>query len=167
MIVVGAFSYLASRIFDVEAWLLKETKSDSRLEVAVPGWILGLVSVCGLVITSVVGCYLYYPAPKELLNYQLSGINTEAVVSAKTKQWEAAEKWIPYADDLSRRLEVGVFLRNGSVDEFKTANAKIYREKLDKLKAMVDSRNETQIDDKAMEVSAAYRKLREAFLDND
>lgn len=167
MIVVGAFSYLASRIFDVEAWLLKETKSDSRLEVAVPGWILGLVSVCGLVITSVVGCYLYYPAPKELLNYQLSGINTEAVVSAKTKQWEAAEKWIPYADDLSRRLEVGVFLRNGSVDEFKTANAKIYREKLDELKAMVDSRNETQIDDKAMEVSAAYRKLREAFLDND
>ena len=166
MIVVGAISFLASQIFDVEAWLLKETKnSNSGLEIVIPGWILGVVSVCGLVVTSVVGCYLYYPTPEDLLNNQLSVINTDAVISAKTKQWEAAQKWIPYADDLSRRLEVGVFLRKGSVDEYQSANAKIYREKLDELKAMVDSRNETRIDDKAMEVSAAYRKLREAFLD--
>ena len=167
MIVVGAFSFLASRIFDVEAWLLKEAKSNSSLEIVIPGWILGVVSVCGLVITSVVGCYLYYPTPEDLLNNQLSVINTDAVISAKTKQWEAAEKWIPYADDLSRRLEVGVFLRKGSVDEFQSANAKLYREKLDELKAMVDSRNETHINEKAMEVSTAYQKLREAFLDRD
>jgi len=166
MIVVGALSSVASRTFDVEAWLLKETEStNSGLEIVIPGWILGVVSVCGLVITSVIGCYLYYPPPEDLLNNQLSVINTDAVAAANTKQWEAAEKWIPYADDLSRRLEVGVFLRKGSVDEFQSAKAKIYREKLDELKAMVDSRTETRLHDKAMEVSAAYTELRRAFID--
>ena len=165
MIVIGVLSLIVSRMCDVEAWFLAEVRSDSRLEKDVPGWILGLVSVCGLVVTSVVGCYLYYPAPDDLIPNQLSEINTNVVIYGKTKEWESAEKWIPYADDLSRRLEVGVFLRKGSVDEFQSAKAKIYREKLDELKAMVDSRNENGIREKALEVSSAYMKLSEAFLE--
>ena len=165
MIVIGALSLIASWMFDIEAWFLAEVNSDSRLEKDVPGWVLGLVSVCGLVTASVIGCYLYYPSPEDLLKNQLSEINTNAVISSKTKQWEAAEKWIPYADDLSRRLEVGVFLRKGSVDEFQSAKAKIYREKLDELRAMVESRNNDRAKEKAMEVSNAYLKLSKAFLE--
>ena len=116
----------------------------------------------GLVAASIVGCYLYYPAPDDLMQ-DLYTINTECVLSARNKQWEAAEKWIPYADDLSRRLEVGVFLRNGSVGEFQTSKAKNYREKLDKLKEFVDQREPNGIEDQAMELSSSFQRLSKAF----
>jgi hypothetical protein len=148
----------------IEKWLMAESdsNSDSGLEREVPGWVLGLVTVSGLVIASVVGCYLYYPAPTDLFR-DLSVVNTEAVLSGKNGQWEAADKWISYCDDLSRRLEVGVFLRNGTVGEFQSTKAKIYREKLDELKMIVDTKDEANADDVAMEVADAYLQLRKSF----
>ena len=97
----------------------------------------------------------------------LSIVNTEAVLTSKNKDWEAAEKWIGYSDDLSRRLEVGVFLRNGSVGEFQSTKAKLYREKLDRLKVAVDSRNPDQIEDLAMDVSNAYLRMSSSFRKDD
>jgi len=164
LIVVGGLTYRVSRKSDVEAWFLEDVRTDSRLEKEVPGWILGVVSVCGLVITSVVGCYIYYPAPNDLIDNQMTAINTEAVLAARTEDWEVADRLIPYADDLSRRLEVGVFLRKGAVDPFQTANAKNYREKLDDLKARVDDRDKSEsLKKAASEVSEAYSQMCDAF----
>ena len=147
----------------VETWLYSEApKTDQKFDFDVPGWILSGATVGGLVAASIVGCYLYYPAPDDLMQ-DLYTINTECVLSARNKQWEAAEKWIPYADDLSRRLEVGVFLRNGSVGEFQTSRAKNYREKLDKLKEFVDQRESNGIEDQAMELSSSFQRLSKAF----
>ena len=151
----------------IESWLYAVApKKDNTYDIDVPGWVLGGTSVIGLVAASVVGCFLYYPAPEELLADMFT-INTNCVLSAKTKDWEAAEKWIPYADDLSRRLEVGVFLRNGSVDEFKTAKAQTYREKLDKLKELVEQREPQNIEKLAMEVADSYRRMSSAFKDEE
>ena len=85
------------------------------------------------------------------------------MLSAKNSEWEAAEKWIPYADDLSRRLEVGVYLREGSVDEFMSAKAKTYREKLDEVKQFVAERESAGIEKVAMELSDTYRRMSNAF----
>ncbi|WP_075082530.1 permease [Mariniblastus fucicola] len=149
----------------VESWLYSESPAPERkYDFDVPGWVLGGTTVSGLIAASVVGCYFYYPSPEQLLP-DLSTINTECVLSAKNQQWEAAEKWIPYADDLSRRLEVGVFLRNGSVDEFKTAKAKTYRDKLDKLKELVEQREGENIEAYAMDLSKSYQRLSRAFKD--
>ncbi len=151
----------------IEKWLHSDSpKQDRKYDMDVPGWILGSTAVTGLIAASVAGCYLYYPAPDDLLQ-DLSTVNTECVLSAKNQEWEAAEKWIPYADDLSRRLEVGVFLRNGSVDEFKTAKAKTYRDKLDKLKQFVEERETNGLEDFAMEVSHSYQRLSKAFKEQE
>jgi len=147
----------------IESWLYSDSpKADRKYDRDVPGWVLGGTAVSGLIVASVVGCYLYYPAPEDLLP-DLSTANMECVLSSKNKQWEAAEKWIPFADDLSRRLEVGVFLRNGSVDEFLTAKAKTYRDKLDKLKELVEERDEENIEEYAMDLSDTYLRLSRAF----
>ena len=90
-------------------------------------------------------------------------VNTEAVLCSKTKDWEAAEKWIAYSDDMSRRLEVGVFLREGKVGEFQTSKAQYYRENLDLLKEAVESRNEQNIDELAMNLSNAYLRMSYSF----
>ena len=147
----------------IDKWLHADLPpSDNKYDVIVPGWVLGGTSVAGLVAASVIGCYLYYPAPDDLLP-DLSNINTEVVLSAKNQQWETAEKWIPFADDLSRRLEVGVYLREGSVDDFLSAKAKTYREKLDEVKELVEERNTDGLEKTAMSLSDTYRRMSAAF----
>lgn len=160
--VLGIVFQLVSTRVDLEEWYRQADEKDSKLNREVPSWILGLTVVTGLVVASVVGSYLYYPAPDDILP-DLSMINTEAVISARTKNWESAEKWIAFCDDLSRRVEVGVYLRNGSVSEFKTAKARVYREKLDDLKLAVDTKSDENIAELSMDVQNAYRRMRAAF----
>ena len=160
---IGALTWIAEKKFDIEAWLMKDdAKKESGLEREVPARVLGVISVVGLIAASVAGCFIYYPAPKVLLR-DLSAVNTDAVISAKTLQWESADKWIRYCDDLSRRLEVGVYLRNGSIGEFQSTKAKIYREKLDELRMVVDTRDKSRAEETAMDVAKAYLRLSAAF----
>jgi len=56
-------------------------------------------------------------------------------------------------------------LRHGSVSEFKTAKARVYREKLDELKMAVDMRDETKVEETAMDVANAYLRMSAAFKD--
>ncbi len=162
MVMLGALLSIVGRKVDFESWFTQGVSSESRFDIIVPGWILGIVSVGALVIASIVGCYLYYPGPDELLADFFS-VHAETVLTAKTQEWEAAEKWIAYSDDLSRRLEVGVFLRRGSLDEFMTTKAKIYREKLDILRESVESKNVETVGSNAMELHEAYRRMSTAF----
>ena len=166
LIVLGLVFNQVSKKKDLELWYSQAQERSSKLDREVPSWVLGVTVVTGLVIASVAGSYLYYPAPKDILP-DLYAVNTEAVLSARTKDWIAAEKWIAFSDDLSRRVEVGVYLRHGSVSEFKTGKARFYREKLDKLKMAVDTRDETNIDEISMDVSNAYLRMSAAFKDED
>ncbi|MEL7497319.1 MAG: permease [Planctomycetota bacterium] len=147
---------------DLENWYTtkKETSELGRgFDVALPGWVLGSVAIAGVIAVSIVGCYLYYPAPKDLMpDFEL--INTEVVLNSKNGKWDAADKWIGYADDLSRRLEVGIFLRNGEVDEFVAAKARIYREELDTIKVMVDARDDASTGKQGIELLNAFRRLK-------
>ena len=162
LIVFGLILSMTARSFDFEEWFATEDASANRLNQDVPGWVVGMTVVVGLVSSSVMGCYLYYPAPEDLLG-DLSMFNAEAVVCSKTKNWEAAEKWIAYSDDMSRRLEVGVFLREGTVGEFQSGKAQNYREHLDRLKEAVESRNDKSVEKLAMEVSSAYLRMSDSF----
>ena len=163
LMILGIVFTFAQKGLHLEKWFLSSDGSEgTKADMVLPGWVLGLAMVIGLIVASVMGCYLYYPAPDALLG-DLRIVNTEAVLSARNKEWEAAEKWIVYSDDLSRRLEVGVFLRNGSVSEFKTTKAKIYREKLDRLKESVEGRDPDGIEDLAMEVSTAFLRMSKTF----
>ena len=115
-----------------------------------------------MVALSVVGTFIYYPPPESLLD-DLSAINANCVVAANTSDWEGVEKWVPFCDDLSRRLEVGVFLREGSVSEFKRAKARVYREKLDELRDNIAAGQTVGIRDQAMDLLQSYSQLSKAF----
>jgi len=155
------FQFVSKRV-DLEDWYHQSDANQSKLNREVPSWVLGGTVVMGLVVASVMGSYMYYPAPNDILP-DLHVFNTEAVVAAKTKNWESAEKWIAFCDDLSRRVEVGVYLRNGSVSEFKTAKSRAYREKLDHLKLAVDTKSAGNIRELSMDVQNAYRRMSAAF----
>ena len=90
-------------------------------------------------------------------------INTECVLDSRNQKWETAEKWIHMSDDLSRRLEIGVFLRIGKVDEFQSTTAQLYREKLDELKHAVDDKDASRSRLHATDVQNAYSRMKKAF----
>ena len=120
----------------------------------------------GLIALSVVGTFIYYPEPNSLLK-DLSPLNDNCVFAARKGDWEGVEKWVPFCDDLSRRLEVGVFLREGSVSDFKRAKAKVYREKLNELRDNIASGQTTGIKEQAMDLRKTYLKMSAAFRNQD
>jgi len=153
--------------FDFETWFRSPGKvRENKIDRDVPGWLLGVTVVTGLIVASVMGCYLYYQDVEGSLG-DLSAVNNEAVYFSKQGDFDSADKWIGYSDDLSRRLEVGVFLRKGAVGEFQTEKAKYYRAKLDELKAACDERNKEKADELSMQVYEAYLSMARAFRDSD
>lgn len=159
------FKIIESR-WDLKKWFLSHDQNPSRWDIALPSWVVGMVACVGLVASSVFGAYLYYPAPSSLLN-DLSPINTNCVLAARTGDWAAVDKWVVYCDDLSRRLEVGVLLRTGSVSDFKRAKASAYRDKLDELRDDIAAGQTSRIQEQAMELSQTYLQMSAAFREYD
>jgi len=161
--VIGiGFRILESR-FDLQKWLLTHRESSSPvMEVELPTWVIGLVACVGLVMASAAGTYLYYPDSETVLG-ELTAINTNCVLAARTKDWEGVNKWVMYCDDLSRRLEVGVLLRTGSISEFKRAKSHVYRAKLDELRDDIEAGQLSRVKEQSMELQNAYLQLSRAF----
>ena len=157
-----AFRMVEMRV-DLNRWFESEEQhASSRWDIALPAWVIGMVACVGLVFVSIAGTYLYYPAPDLLLN-DLSVVNTSCVVAARTGDWEAVEKWVVYCDDLSRRLEVGVFLRTGSVSDFKRAKASVYRERLDELRDDIAAGQTSKTGEQAMALHQSYLQMSASF----
>ncbi len=159
---VGIAFRIAESRLDLHPWLQNQVQDPSRWDIALPAWVVGIVACIGVVVVSIFGTYLYYPAPESLLD-DFSAINANCVVAARTGDWEGVEKWVPYCDDLSRRLEVGVFLREGSVGEFQRAKAKVYREKLDELRDDIAAGQTAGIKEQSMELLQTYQQMSLAF----
>ena len=158
LLACGLIFRLAERFFNLVGWYADGSQAKRRFDRVVPGWVLGIVATIGLVVASIAGAYLYYPTPEQVMK-DLYALNTECVISAKTKDWEAVRKWVPVCDDLSRRLEVGMYIREGEVSEFCSANAQIYREKLDEMRDSIDLQQPSETIELAKEVAAAYLRL--------
>ena len=163
---VGVVFRIIELRWDSSSWFQSREVASSDWDIALPPWVIGIVACVGLIALSVVGTFIYYPAPDSLLG-DLSPLNGNCVLAAKTGDWEGVEKWVPFCDDLSRRLEVGVFLREGSVSEFKRAKAKAYREKLNELRDNIAAGQTTEINAQAMDLLQAYLQMSQAFREQD
>jgi uncharacterized membrane protein YraQ (UPF0718 family) len=166
-----AFVGLALRVLDrrwrVEDWLERSqglaTREASRFDVAVPAPVLGGIALAGLVGLSVVGCYAYYPAPKEVLEemYILKGEVLSAALSGNKKH---AGHFIPVWDDWTRRLQVGVFLREGSISPYRRMKAKVFRDRLEFLKHAVEEGDRDESREYIQAVDTAYGRMRRVYL---
>lgn len=103
-----------------------------RYDVIVPPATVGFVMLIGLVAFSIVGCFAYYPHPDETLE-EIRIARTEALSGANSMNIDHALHWIGVWDDWSRRLEVGVFLRTGTVRPYQRMQGYLLRKKLELL----------------------------------
>ena len=58
-------------------------------------------------------------------------VKAEVLSSSNPRQYEQAVKSIATYDDLTRRLEVGYYLRNWQLSEYQQAKAKLLRGRLE------------------------------------
>ncbi len=129
-----------------EAWLIKTAKPNSLasslhsqestprhgLDVVVPANVIGLTMIAGLIATSIVACFAYYPSPKECLE-EIRLARAECLSGANSGQAEHALFWLPVWEDWSRRIEVGTFLRHGEVRPYQRMQGYLIRKKLELL----------------------------------
>ncbi|UUO04547.1 permease [Blastopirellula sp. J2-11] len=148
----------------IEAWLQTATPATKSLDRTIPGPVLGVISLVGLVVVSISGCYLYYPPPHEIFE-EMRAINAEVIYGSRTGRWEVAQHWIPIFDDWSRKLEVSQFLRSGEVEPYHQYKGLVFREYLERLEHAVEDQETDKAKELAGKVNRAYTRLRKSYQD--
>ena len=163
LLLFGLCLQLFDRRQQLEAWLEKPVEqTNSRFDIVVPGPVLGMVALATLVGMSVVGCFAYYP-PQEEVFEEMGIAHAEALTAARTGDTSHALHWIPIWDDWTRRLQVGVYLRDRKLSRYHAMKAQVFRFKLELLEHELEENDPEEIQIVTMEVSRAYRRMQYAY----
>lgn len=134
----------------------------SLLNATIPAPALGVIAALGLVVLSVVGCFVYYPAPDQTLE-DMRIVKADALTYATSEDVEQAVRSIERYDDLTRRLEVGYFLRNWQLSEHQRARARVLRGRLERLKDMLEAGEFDRARKSTLNIFEAHRRVAESF----
>lgn len=121
-----------SRIDRILGAATSEKPRTGRGDIIVSPRVVGLTCIAGLVVLSIVGCYAYYPSPKETLE-EMRVARAEALGSANEREKSHALEWIGVWDEWSRKLEVGYAIRRFQLRPYQQAQAQLLRKKLELL----------------------------------
>jgi uncharacterized membrane protein YraQ (UPF0718 family) len=173
MIVLGALLALGltlralDRRWHIEDWLERvpepSTRPAGKLDVAVPAAALGMVGLLGLVVFSIVGCYMYYPSPRETFE-EMHIIRAEVLTAASSGNKKHAAHFIPVWDEWTRKLQVGAFLREGSNRPYRRMKTKVFRDRLEFLKHAIEDDDKLEIREYSAAVQNAYSRMRRVYL---
>ncbi|QDU38000.1 putative permease [Maioricimonas rarisocia] len=166
LVAAGLLLNLLDRQGRIEHWLeaAPQTEVPRRFDVVLPGPVLGGIALVGLVITSIVGCYAYYPPPAEVLE-EMNVVKAEALGSALSEDASHATYWIEVYDDWSRKLEVGAFLRDWQLSDYHRMKARILREQLELLEHEIEHQDHEEVQRLVAKVSRSQSRLKTAFLE--
>jgi uncharacterized membrane protein YraQ (UPF0718 family) len=166
LVLLGLLVKRLDRQGDLEAWLTKPPPVSQRpvsiWNRPVPGPVLGLFALAGLIVFSVVALYIYYPAPSDAFE-EMVRTRTDAEVAVNSGQKEEAIRQIQQWDLLTRKLQVGVFIRTGIMDAETTKVTDDLRERLEELRDALLANDLTQAKELLPKVEAAYRRCRSAY----
>lgn len=163
MLILGVIFFAMERLTGINRWIESVSQRNKKLDIVLPNYVITTVTLVGLIAVSIIGCYVYYPSKRVALK-EMTVFNVEAVVAARSGNYEGAAKWISYQEDLVRRLEVGAFIRSGQLSEYHRIKARLYRDKLELLKHEVEAEDPEQTDKIALESDLCFRRLKRAFL---
>ncbi len=166
----GVGCRLAEGRYSLDAWLHAPPPESPHLAQSVwrrplPAGALGGAALLVIVAISVLGCYVYYPRAEVALE-DLSVAKVEVFSAAIAGDHEAAEESIDWCADLTRRLEVGVYLREFRLSPQRRQVAKTVRDLLEQLDhAIEDGQDQEHVRALALAVTNACTDCRQAFLD--
>lgn len=128
----------------------------------IPGPVLGILAILGLIVFSVIGAYIYYPAPQQVLD-DMSRVHANAFVAVRTGKREEAIRNLELMDLLTRKLQVGVYIRTGSLSAEDAQAADELRELMEELRDSLLAGNNEEARELFKLVEKQYRTCREAY----
>ncbi|MBM82786.1 MAG: hypothetical protein CMJ78_19670 [Planctomycetaceae bacterium] len=162
LIVTGIVLHFCDRQRKIEAWLERQPEAPPSMDLVIPGPVLGAISLVGLIGLSVLGCYVYYPPPSEILE-EMRIANTEVSSATISKDWDTAQYWIPIYDNWSRKLQVSMYLRGQTITPFHRAKSRVLRDKLESLKHGIESEDVEDSRKIGIEVTNAFYRMKHAY----
>jgi uncharacterized membrane protein YraQ (UPF0718 family) len=169
LMLLGAVVQMFDRHQRVEAFLVKQPPPSDRpvafWDRDVPGPVLGLLALLGLVVFSVVALYIYYPAPKEALE-EIVRVRADASVAVRSGHKEEAIRQIQQWDLLTRKLQVGLFIRTGRMDPEVTQATEELRERLEELRDALLANDLAEAKAILPHVEQAYQRCRSSYQTN-
>jgi uncharacterized membrane protein YraQ (UPF0718 family) len=134
-VVLGLFARRLDRAGRLDRWLTAPAaaRKRSKWDVDVPGPILGAVAILGLLVFSVIGAFIYYPERRQCID-EMAALNAEAAVAVNTNKPADAMRNLEEWDLVSRKLEVGVFLRTWQKTPEQGAAGERLREALEEVR---------------------------------
>ena len=166
LVALGLALRLLDRRWRIEDWLESGSEATARtswLNVSVPAPVLGGIGLVVLVGLSIAGCYAYYPPPREAFD-EMSILRGEVLTAALSGDKKHALHFIPVWDDWTRRLQVGLFLREGALSPYRRMKAKVFRDRLEFLKHAVEEGDRDEARDLIFQVGTAYSRMRQTYL---
>lgn len=164
LIVAGFVVRLIDRRGQIEDWIAQppEPTETGRMDIVVPPTVLGGLSLIGLVVFSVVGCYAYYSAASEVFE-EISIAKGEALSAGLSGDMSHAEYWIDVYQEWTRKLEVGTFLRTGQLTDYQRWKARLVREQLEMLKHTVEDGEHDEARQWVAKIQRSHSRMRDAF----
>ena len=135
-----------------------------RADIVIPGYILGLLSLLGLIAFSVVGCFAYYPAPVECIE-AMGDSRTGCLSAALTMDHTETKYWSECYDDWTRKLEVGTYLRHGRLSDYHQWKARLLRDQLELLEHEVEDGDREFVLELIAKLSRSSSRLRRAYVE--
>ncbi|WP_339733618.1 permease [uncultured Gimesia sp.] len=164
MILVGFVLRFFDRDSRIETWLKKtEPVRSSKYDIVLPGPVLGLLILVGLIISSGVGCFSFYPAP-DVVCEEMTIAKTEALSGALSGNKSHSKYWIEIYDDWTRKLEVGVYLRKLNLSEYHHWKAQLLREKLELLEHEIEDEEHEEVRRLVSDIHHTHRRMVDAYL---
>jgi uncharacterized membrane protein YraQ (UPF0718 family) len=166
MSICGLSARVILRQINLEEWLSRSSlsrASDSwRLDWYLPSSVLGLVVIFGFVAASIGGCYIYYPPPAETLA-EMKFVRAEAISAVASRDKLTATRNLERYDELTRRLQVGYYLRNGTLTDFQRTKCRVLRGWLERCKDMTEAGEFESARAMTHPIYLAHARCRKAF----
>ncbi len=164
---LGMFLKWLDRRWVIETWLNRQPVPDqvhkTTWDVTIPGPVLAAFGLLAIFACSIVGCYAYYPDPGETLE-ELNLAKTEALSGASSRQYEHAMHWIPICESWTNRLQVGAYLRRGSLSDYHRMKAQVFRDQLEILEHQLENRDPPEEIRRQVSATArAFSRLASAY----
>jgi uncharacterized protein len=157
---------VADRWWNVEAFLMRRNparESKRARDLVIPGHVLAVIALFGLVLLGVVGAYVYYPSPENAFR-DMHHVRAEALVAVLSGKRHDAIRDLEDWDLLTRKLEVGVAIRNGHLGDDAHQRAEDMRDALEELRDRILANQMDEARALQDKVESVYYRLRSTYL---
>lgn len=166
LLLIGGATAAFDRSGRLERWLTTALPPSVRPKSIwnrnVPGPVLGLAAILGLVVFSVVALYIYYPDPKQGFD-EIVRVRADAITAVRSGHKEEAIRQIQHWDLLTRKVQVGVFIRTGRMDPETSKATEDLRERLEELRDALLENDLARAKELLGPVEEAYRRCRDHY----